>query len=127
MTENFDVGMFGEKISCDYLRSHGYKVLERNVRFPFGEIDIVARHKNKTLVFVEVKTMIYSFSVNSLKPEDQMTIAKQKKFKRAVLAYVASHQNLVRDDKGFQLDVLAIDLFPDERNEVRHYENAVGD
>ena len=127
MTEKFDVGMLGEDIACNYLRSCGYKVLERNVRFPFGEIDIIAQHKNKTLVFVEVKTMNCLSFVNSLKPEDQMTAAKQKKFRRVALAYVASHSQLVRDDKGFQLDVLAIDLFPEGRHEVRHYENAVGE
>ena len=38
-----------------YLKSLGYRVLERNVRNKAGEIDIVARDKG-TLCFIEVKT-----------------------------------------------------------------------
>ncbi|MCL5746990.1 MAG: YraN family protein [Patescibacteria group bacterium] len=45
----------GEDVAADYLKNHGYKLIERNFRKGYGEIDIVAV-KGKTLVFVEVKT-----------------------------------------------------------------------
>lgn len=39
----------------EYLENKGYKIIERNFRKGYGEIDIIATHKN-ILVFVEVKT-----------------------------------------------------------------------
>lgn len=51
-----EVGEFGERIACQWLRAHGEKVLYRNYRAPQGgEVDIVAR-RGKLLLFIEVKT-----------------------------------------------------------------------
>lgn len=47
-------GQNGEEIAFVYLASRGYKIIARNFRTRFGEIDIVAI-EDKTLVFVEVK------------------------------------------------------------------------
>jgi putative endonuclease len=49
------LGKEGEDIGARYLQSNGFKIVERNFRTPFGEIDIIAR-KGKKLYFVEVKT-----------------------------------------------------------------------
>lgn len=38
-----------------FLRRKGYRILERNYRTPFGELDIVAR-KGEVVAFCEVKT-----------------------------------------------------------------------
>lgn len=48
------LGIQGESIAATFLQHKGYTILERNLRTPFGEIDLVARH-GKTIVFVEVK------------------------------------------------------------------------
>ncbi|TAE90155.1 MAG: YraN family protein [Verrucomicrobia bacterium] len=51
-----EVGDFGERVACHWLRSQGEKVLYRNYRAPQGgEVDIVAR-RGKLLLFIEVKT-----------------------------------------------------------------------
>jgi putative endonuclease len=50
-----NLGKIGEDLALDYLKSHGYLVLEINFTSKFGEIDIVAK-KNLTLYFIEVKT-----------------------------------------------------------------------
>lgn len=49
------VAVIGENLACEFLRKKGYKIIERNFRKGYGEIDIICT-KNKTLVFVEVKT-----------------------------------------------------------------------
>jgi putative endonuclease len=46
---------FGEDIATNYLRKKGYKIIERNFRKGYGEIDIISTFEN-ILVFVEVKT-----------------------------------------------------------------------
>lgn len=47
-------GRAGESRAEAFLRGAGYEVLERNVRVPGGEIDLICRD-GATLVFVEVK------------------------------------------------------------------------
>ena len=47
-------GQRSEQLAVCFLRSAGYQIKETNVRFPVGEIDIVAREGN-TLCFVEVR------------------------------------------------------------------------
>ena len=52
---NQTTGKLGEQLGEVYLKKHGYHILERNVRSPFGEIDLVANHQG-ILVFIEIKT-----------------------------------------------------------------------
>jgi len=62
------IGKFGEKIAEKYLLENKYKILEKNYRCKYGEIDIIARYK-KDLVFIEVKTrtnMMYGEGINSI-------------------------------------------------------------
>ena len=51
-------GAWGERIAAEFLESHGYRILGRNVRFGSRcELDLVARSPApEALVFVEVKT-----------------------------------------------------------------------
>lgn len=49
------VAIIGENLACGFLKKKGYKIVERNFRKGYGEIDIVCL-KDKTLVFIEVKT-----------------------------------------------------------------------
>lgn len=55
MRTNTQSGKIGEEYAALFLRKSGYKILGRNFRSRFGEIDIVAV-EGDTLVFVEVKT-----------------------------------------------------------------------
>jgi len=49
------LGKVGEEKAVQFLKENKFKILERNYRTPFGEIDIIAQ-KSETLYFVEVKT-----------------------------------------------------------------------
>ena len=74
MTQKSELGREGEDFAAEYLKRKGYGVIERNKREKWGELDIVVMAPDKTLVFVEVKTM----RPGILKPEDQMSGAKMK-------------------------------------------------
>lgn len=54
-TTRAQIGTHGEDLAADYLRQHGFTVLDRNWRCRHGEVDIVAVCGD-LLVFVEVKT-----------------------------------------------------------------------
>ena len=48
------LGKKGEDLAEACLKKKGYRIVERNFRCPFGEIDLIARD-GKTVVFVEIK------------------------------------------------------------------------
>lgn len=49
-----DLGKGAESRAAQYLESEGLKIVERNFRTRYGEIDLIAR-EGDTLVFVEVR------------------------------------------------------------------------
>lgn len=49
------IGVMGEHIAANYLKTKGYKILSKNYACRHGEIDIIAEI-NDSIVFVEVKT-----------------------------------------------------------------------
>lgn len=50
------LGRAGEKFAADFYRARGGQVIAANVHYSVGEIDLVVRERDGTIVFVEVKT-----------------------------------------------------------------------
>lgn len=50
------LGRWGEDLAAQHLEATGARVLARNWRTRHGELDLVAREPDGTIVFVEVKT-----------------------------------------------------------------------
>lgn len=50
-----ELGAFGEQIAVGHLQSLGLRILQRNWRCRYGELDVIAADE-RALVFVEVKT-----------------------------------------------------------------------
>lgn len=74
------LGRKAEELTAKYLKKHGYKIVERNYKTPFGEADIIA-FKNGYYCFVEVKAResdafgLPSEAVNERKRERYRKIA----------------------------------------------------
>lgn len=122
MTEKNNLGVEGEAYACRFLEKKGYEIIEKNTRLRCGEIDIVARDKNGTLVFVEVKTL-GRFSADGFHPEDHMTRQKINNFRNAASLYANARKNLIDDNEGFRLDLIALAKVGNDFV-VHHYENA---
>ncbi len=120
-----ETGKIGEDIACEYLTNKGYKILLRNHREKSDEVDVIAKAKDKTLVFIEVKTMQGPLdSLSGLVPEDQLTGSKFHKISRACRVFAAKHPNLINDKKGWRIDLVAITLGESENDfQITHYEN----
>jgi putative endonuclease len=60
MTENTasraQIGALGEQLAVEHLTSFGWRVLARNWRCRYGELDVIAVEPGGVVVFVEVKT-----------------------------------------------------------------------
>ncbi len=119
MNHRSDLGREGEAFAAKYLEKMGYWIIDRNKRWRWGELDIIAVAPDKTLVFVEVKTT----TPGAIKPEDEMTAAKIKKFRRTATIYAGTRPELVNDERGWRLDVIALEKNGNESFSVRHYEN----
>lgn len=51
---SIEKGLQYEQAACEYLEQHGLRCIARNVRYRFGELDLVMFDAD-TLVFVEVR------------------------------------------------------------------------
>lgn len=51
-----DIGALGEQVAVEHLQSLGLRILARNWRCRYGELDVIAAEGEHTVVFVEVKT-----------------------------------------------------------------------
>lgn len=81
-----ELGFAGEQAACDYLRRCQYEIVAQNVRTPFGEIDLLARHRGQ-LVVVEVKTRRGSGFGS---PFEGITPRQQQRLRRAGVSYARS-------------------------------------
>ena len=50
------LGQAGERLAAAHLEHKGYEILRRNVYSAQGEIDLITRAPDGTIVFVEVRT-----------------------------------------------------------------------
>ena len=98
-------GKKGEDIATAYLKSRGYRIIQRNYKCLFGEIDIVAKDGG-TIVFVEVKSRK---SATFGDPQLAVGLEKQKKISRISLTYL-EEKHLYPCDARF--DVVAIKMLP---------------
>ncbi len=68
-------GFEGEQLAAKFLKANGYRILEKNYRTKSGEIDIIAR-KNKSIVFIEVKTRTTDNFGTPVEAVDRRKLAK---------------------------------------------------
>src|SRR3989344_2731274 len=118
-----ETGKLGEDLASRYLMGKGYRIIERNYRQPWGELDIVAYSETGVLVFVEVKT-VTSHNVDKMliTAEDQMTRHKIEKLKRISVMYAQKFPERIKETLGWRIDVLALTI--NEKDcVVKHYKN----
>lgn len=105
------LGGRGERLAAHYLKKQGYKILEKNYRTPFCEVDIIAK-RGDVLSFCEVKTRLSdSFGA----PREAVNTAKQKLYIRAAHYYFKNQE----PDCTVRFDVIEV-----LGGEINHIENA---
>ena len=149
MPNNIKIGQIGEDLACRYLLNNKYKIVDRNYREKWGEIDIICKDKNGVLVFVEVKALkmfhpplMHKWGVHGgvkqtegyFTPEENLHSSKLKKVKRTAYLYANFHPDLINENWGWRIDLVAIEIgHPNPKTipiiellkscQIRHYEN----
>ncbi|HLC26418.1 MAG TPA: YraN family protein [bacterium] len=95
------LGAAGETVAVRALARQGYRIVERNYRCRWGEIDIIARD-GETLVFVEVKS---KRSGKFLSPVFAVTPHKQRTLVKVAMDYL-TRKNLAQTPCRF--DVVSV-------------------
>ena len=110
-------GAHGEEAAGALLEAGGCRILARNYRCPFGEIDLVALDQG-ILIFVEVKTRS---STAWGSPRDAVTPAKRRKIARSASHYMLAH---LEQECAYRADIVEVALRRGTVAAVRHLKGA---
>lgn len=85
-----ELGAMGEGLAVDYLTRMGLRIVDRNWRSRYGELDVIAADDaTRTLVFVEVKTRTgdgYGGLAHAVTPR------KVRRIRRLAGLWLAAHE-----------------------------------
>lgn len=115
MAQHNELGKRGEEEAARYLKSTGYRIVDRNWTFHGYEIDIVAEIA-EFIVFVEVKTRT---SVMFGNPEDFVGDARIKRMVSAADHYLIENEI----DKPARFDIIGL-VWDGKRFALEHIEDA---
>ncbi|MDD5409785.1 MAG: YraN family protein [Candidatus Omnitrophica bacterium] len=113
--KNIEFGKQAESAAVKFLQGQGYKLIRRNYKTKFGEIDIIAEDKG-VICFVEVKarhTRLFG------EPAEAVSTAKQRQISKAAICYLKENNLLERQARFdvtsllYKEDVPEIDLIKD--------------
>lgn len=109
-------GPWGEEQAAAFLRHKGWRIIARNYRTRYGELDIIAENE-KYLVFAEVKTRKNdSFA----KAREAVTPKKQERLRITAEYWLQEHPTELQA----RFDVIEVYGTPGRRAEIIHIENA---
>jgi putative endonuclease len=94
-------GRFGEAMAALYLRTQFFSIIEKRLKTPVGEIDLVARRGALTL-FVEVKIRADQDGAATA-----LASVNRQRISRAAQYYLARHPALMDGDLRFDVIFLA--------------------
>ena len=117
---NKELGGWGEQIAVDYLIGNNIKIIGRNIRTSYGEIDIIGQ-KDGVNIFFEVKTRRTEKFGN---PEDAVNYKKREHMRNSALDFMQSNLDLEMD---WRIDVIAIFVGEKNKIEIRWVKNAIAD
>lgn len=113
---NLEFGKAAENVAAKFLLAKGYKILERNYKNKFGEIDIIAQFEG-VICFLEVKAR---HSLDLGLPQEAVSTNKQKQISRVAVDYLKVNNLLERPAR---FDVLAL-LYVNSQPQISLITNA---
>ena len=113
------LGRRGEQLAGEHLERLGLRVIERNYRTRWGEIDLIACD-DSTIVFCEVKTR----RTRARTPFESIRRDKQRQVRKIAASWLAEHDDRPRWAQ-LRFDAIAVTIGPrDQLAELEHLEGA---
>ena len=109
------LGKEGEEIASGFLKKKGFRIIEKNYRTVFGEIDIIAQDR-EVLVFVEVKTRA---DISFAYPFEAVNRKKREKIRKTAVCFM---KNLKKEVPA-RFDILSICL-KNGKQQIEHIQDA---
>lgn len=109
-----ELGAFGEQVAVAYLEGLGLRILQRNWRCRYGELDVIAADETHTVVFVEVKTRSGD-GFGGI--EQAVTRQKVRRIRRLVGLWLAGQDGRW---SGVRIDVIGVRVGRRRTPEVMH-------
>ena len=97
----------GEKIAAEFLAKKGYRILERNFRTRFGELDLIAA-KDGVLVFVEVKLKVGEDFGPS--PEEMIDKGKVEQIEKTARSFLMKYPEYEERYESLRIDAVCMVL-----------------
>ncbi len=97
-------GFLGEERAVSYLLSQGFKILERNLKERYGEVDILAL-KDETFHFVEVKSGFVLEKNKEYLLSEKIDVQKIKRIERVALSYL---ERVGQEDSFWCIDLIEV-------------------
>jgi putative endonuclease len=109
------IGALGERLAADHLRRAGYRIVERNYRTRYGELDIVA-DAGDCLVFCEVKTRVVG-RANAITGLDSIGVDKRRRVRAMAAQWLGERRAAVEQPwrAEMRFDAIGIDISPTGR------------
>ena len=102
---NRELGSTGEDLAAVWLEQHDFHIVRRNLRTPYGELDIIAERRGEVHI-IEVKTR---HSTGFGDPLEAIDRRKQEHLRRATVAVLASGlYGLPRPCRGVHVDAVSV-------------------
>ena len=118
-----DIGVYGERVACRYLKRKGYKIVAKNRRESHKEIDIIVMNR-EYIAFVEVKTRSVDADLYNVygTPASAVTSVKQANLIAGARAYLKANPS----SKQPRMDVVEIYLQKGTKKvlNINHFEGA---
>ena len=99
-------GRRGEALASLFLQAQGYRVLDRRVKTPVGEVDLIVRRRGIT-VFVEVKSRSFSHQ-----EADALFAVNRKRIVRAAQYWLIRNPRHAEEELRFDVIFLAPFAWP---------------
>jgi putative endonuclease len=116
-------GEKGEEKAVYFLKKKGFKILERNYRKPWGEIDIVAL-KDNVIHIVEVKAFTETKREGDRndfdEPSDRLTREKIRRLVRIAETYIKEKGI---EEKEWQIDLIFVSFLLNGGEHIEFMEN----
>jgi putative endonuclease len=102
-------GHLGEELAARHLERSGYRILDRNFRTRFGELDLVAEG-DRCLVFCEVKTRVGGSRRGPDGPLDAVGERKRRQVRRMAGEWLRQRREGRSWTPGLRYDVIGVTI-----------------